>query len=270
MTHALVYDFDGTLARGNCAEHGLFPALGIERERFWAEVRQLNVARDGDEILTYLGHLAHAARLAGRPEELAPERLREHGRAIPLLPGVEAWFDEMAAMAGELDLDLRHHVVSSGLDEMIRGSAIGDRLDGVWACRYHYDAETGHAKWPAIAINYTTKTQFVFRIHKGIDNAWDTAAVNRKLPAGEHPVPFEHMIYIGDGDTDIPCMRLVREQGGCSIAVFEPDAWALPETRQKIEKLIAEDRVSYVVPADWRRGSQLDVTVRGVLRKMRG
>ncbi|QOC24151.1 haloacid dehalogenase-like hydrolase [Wenzhouxiangella sp. AB-CW3] len=270
MDCALVYDFDGTLAAGNCAEHGLFPALGIEdADAFWSNVTAQAKERDGEQILTYLGELALAARNADRKEELRPERLRIHGAEIKLFPGVRDWFQRIDAFAAKQGLNIAHFIVSSGLEDMILGTPIAHHFRQVFACRYHYDQDTGHAKWPSVAINYTTKTQYLFRINKGIANRWDDAAVNQYIEADQRPFPFRRMIYFGDGDTDIPSMKLVKQQGGFSLAVFDENHWQKKTTRDKIGKLIAEDRVSYVVPGNYTRGSQLDVTVKGLLQLFR-
>ncbi|MDK8465219.1 HAD family hydrolase [Marinobacter sp. SS13-12] len=267
MQCALVYDFDGTLAKGNCAEHGLMPALGLsDKEDFWPEVHRKNFERDGDEILTYLGELAKRARDVGKHDELTPDRLKMHGESIPLFPGVENWFDAINRFASDHGIALSHYVVSSGLEEMIRGTRVAKHFKKIFGCRYHYDEDTGHAKWPAVAIDYTTKTQYLFRINKGIENSWDNVKINEYTEPHERPFPFDRVIYFGDGDTDIPAMKMVKTQGGCSIAVFDDEKWGEPRTQEKIEKLISEERASYVVPGDYTTGSQLDVTVRGILR----
>lgn len=267
MQCALVYDFDGTLAKGNCAEHGLMPILGLdEKSDFWPEVNRKNYERDGDEILTYLGELAKRAREVGKQDELKPDRLRIHGQSIPLFPGVEDWFDAINRFASDQGIALNHYIVSSGLEEMIRGTTVAKHFKKIFGCRYHYDAVSGHAKWPAVAIDYTTKTQYLFRINKGIENSWDNVTINEYTEPRDRPFPFDHIIYFGDGDTDIPAMKMVKTQGGCSLAVFDSDKWGEQKTQEKIEKLISEERANYVVPGDYTTGSQLDVTVRGVLR----
>lgn len=266
---ALIYDFDGTVAEGNCAEHGLMQALGIsDVGEFWGKVKQATKDRDADEILIYLGSLALQARVARKREELSPERLRAYGAQIPLFPGVVDWFERINVFAADQGLRLEHYIVSSGLEEMIYGTSIAKHFKKVFACRYHYDEKSGYAKWPAAAVNYTTKTQYIFRINKGVLNSYDNTAVNRFVEHQDRPVPFNRMIYFGDGDTDIPSMKLVKEQGGCSLAVFDEKKWEHPNSQEKIQKLIAEDRVSYVVPGNYAKGTQLDVTVKGVLSKI--
>lgn len=266
---ALVYDFDGTLAEGNCAEYGLMPALGItDVSEFWNLITTETEVRDGDGILAYLGFLALKAKEAEKRDELTPKKLQDHGKMIPLFPGVITWFDRINEYAQSQKICLEHYIVSSGIEEMIRGTAIADHFKRIFACKYHYDQTRGYAKWPSVAINYTTKTQYIFRINKGVLNSYDDSKVNEYVEPSKRPIPFDRMIYLGDGDTDIPCMRLVKDQGGCSIAVFDEKKWVKPTSQNKIEKLIAEDRVSYVVPGDYKERSQLDVTVKGVLRRI--
>ncbi|QJT80671.1 haloacid dehalogenase-like hydrolase [Kosakonia sp. MUSA4] len=266
MKCALVYDFDGTLADGDCAQHGLMPALGIKNVgAFWQEVKQRAAENDGDEILSYLGLLVEKAAQTN-PDELSVNNLKKHGKSIPLYPGVAGWFDRINKYADDNGLQLSHYIISSGLDAMIRGTAIGDKFRMIFACKYHYSAEGTSAIWPAQAINYTTKTQFLFRINKGIDNSWDNEAVNRFIEPELREIPFQRMIYFGDGDTDIPSMKMVRYQGGVSLAVFDQEKWKTAKTQGKVEKLIAEERANYVVPAIYEEGSQLDVTVKGLLQ----
>ncbi|MCS5699660.1 haloacid dehalogenase-like hydrolase, partial [Cyanobium sp. FGCU-52] len=219
------------------------------------------------QILTYLGCLALQARAVRKQIELTPERLRFHGQSIPLFPGVETWFDRINQHACEQGIELEHYIVSSGIEEMILGTSISRHFKRIFGCRYHYDKKSGNAKWPAVAINYTTKTQYIFRINKGVLNSYDNSRVNEYVEPTQREVPFQRMIYLGDGDTDIPCMRLVKDQGGCSVAVFDEEKWGQPGTLDKIGKLIAEDRVNFVVPGNYDDKSQLDVTVKGVLRR---
>lgn len=266
MKCALIYDFDGTLAEGDCAQHGLMPALGIENiGDFWTLVKDRAKKDDGDEILSYLGLLAEKAHSL-KSDELSYSNLVKHGQAIPLFPGVVDWFGRINEYARQYDMEIDHYIISSGLDAMIRGTEIGKRFRMIYACKYHYSEDGKTVLWPAQAINYTTKTQFLFRINKGIDNSWDNAAVNKFIEPESREVPFQKMIFFGDGDTDIPSMKMVRHQGGFSIAVFDQNKWSDSRTQSKVEKLIAEERANYVVPAVYEEGSQLDVTVKGLLQ----
>ncbi len=263
---AIVYDFDGTLARGNLQERSFIPEIaGMSHADFWHEVKRLARAEDADEILVYMHLMLDRARAAGRP--VTRVQLRAHGRQPDFFDGLDHWFDRMDAFADDLGLALDHYVISSGIYEMIEGCALFGRFRQVFASRFLYDAN-GEAKWPGVSINYTTKTQFLFRINKGIESVWDTEAINRWMDSDARPLPFERMIFVGDGDTDIPSMKMVTSQGGCAIAVLDPYQWTEPRSVGKIHKLIAEDRVNYVAPADYLPGSQLDVIVKGALGRM--
>jgi phosphoserine phosphatase len=270
---AIVYDFDGTLAQGNIQEHSLIPELlGLGVDEFWAEVGREKRTHDADEILIYMRLMLEKARARGIA--ITRELLREHGSAAPLFPGLDTWFSRINAHARERGLCLEHYVISSGNEEMIRGCSIVGNFRKVFASRFVYDQQ-GHASWPAVAINYTTKTQFLFRINKGVDNSWDNEAVNRWQPMNQRRVPFTRMIFIGDGETDIPCMKMVRHQGGYSIAVYDRAKWESAqdsELRQKAQervfRLIAEDRVHFVAAGDYRDGSQLEITVKGILGRI--
>lgn len=262
-TAALVYDFDGTLARGNIQEHSFIEELGLRPQEFWDRSNGMAKDHDADQILTYMREMLVQAR--ARDIRLTRESLRDHGRDVPFFEGVDTWFARMNAYAEEKGLELKHFIISSGLKEMIEGSAVSPHIERIFASSFIYDEE-GLATWPALSINYTTKTQYLFRINKGIQNCWDSTAVNRWVPMEQRPVPFTNMIFIGDGETDIPSMKMVRHQGGYAIAVFDPETWT--RRQSVVYELIAEDRVNLVAPADYREGSQLDVTVRGLLGRI--
>lgn len=263
---AIVYDFDGTLAPGNIQEHSLIPEhLRGTKEEFWKLVAEEKKAHDADEILVYMRLLLTKAVALGAP--LTRSILQQHGSKTPLFEGVSEWFDRIDAHGDERGLAIEHYVISSGNEEMIEGTSIANRFRKIFASRYQYD-DTDHAQWPAVAINYTSKTQFLFRINKGVDNSWDHEPVNRWVPPDERPIPFSRIIYLGDGDTDIPSMKMVRHQGGHSVAVFDPERWAKRELQNKVYNLIAEDRAHFVVPADYTDGSQLDITIKGILGRI--
>lgn len=259
---AIVYDFDGTLARGNIPEHTFIPELGMKPNEFWTEVKRQAEEHDADEILTYMRLMVEQSEQRQVP--ITREFLQSHGAQTPLFAGVPEWFDRIDTYAAERGLALEHYVVSSGILEMIRGCAIFGKFKKVFASTFIYDAN-GRAVWPAVAVNYTNKTQFLFRINKGVLNSWENEPVNRWIPMDERPLPFSRFIFIGDGDTDIPSMKMVHLQGGQAIAVFDPERWQPGKSQKSIYRLIAEDRVRFVAPADYQEGSQLDVIVRGIL-----
>ncbi|MGB0331204.1 MAG: HAD family hydrolase [Planctomycetota bacterium] len=264
-TAAFVYDFDGTLAVGNVPEHSFLPRLGVEPAEFWGRVKAAAREQDADEILTYMALMVRLA--ASKGEAVTRESLAEDGRSVPFFRGVPEWFDRMDRHAAELELHLEHYVVSSGIGEMIESCEIAPKFRRIFASCFMYD-EQGRATWPGTAVNYTTKTQYLFRINKGIDNAWDNASINRWIPEQDRPVPFSRMVFFGDGDTDVPSMKTVRNLGGHSIAVFDPAQWDALTAQGKVHRLIAEDRVNFVAPADFSESGQLDVLAKGVLGKI--
>jgi hypothetical protein len=262
---ALIYDFDGTLAAGNVQEHTFLPELGLSPAAFWTEVKRLAKHHDADEILIYMWHMLEEARL--RDIVITRDLFRDHGRETPVFAGLDSWFDRINNYGAVRGLEIDHYIISSGTQEMIEGSPISHQFKQIFGSRFVYSGE-GEAVWPGLAINYTNKTQFLFRINKGIDNSWDNERINRYVPESERAVPFARMVFLGDGDTDIPSMKMVRHQGGYAIAVFDPEKWVTERTQQHVYRLIAEDRAHFTVPADYTEGSQLDITVKGVLGRI--
>ena len=250
---ALIYDFDGTLAPGNMQERQFIPDIGMTPADFWREVDAVAKEHHADGILTYMFVMLEKARAAGLP--VRRDDLVARSREIEFFPGVEDWFariDEYGKIKG---VSIDHYVISSGNSEIIEGTPIADRFTRIYASKFLYDAK-GFAVWPAVAINFTTKTQYLFRINKGAHDWEDNSVINRFVPPEERPVPFENMIYIGDGETDIPCFRLVKDLGGLSIAVYANGA------RDQAEQYRSEGRVNCMAPAVYTENSELDCTVR--------
>jgi phosphoserine phosphatase len=261
---ALIYDFDGTLARGNLQETSFIPNIGMTKEDFWTEVKARTRDHDADEILVYMHLMLDKAREKG--VQVTLEDLRSHGDAAPLFPGLadKSWFARINAHAAERGLALEHYIVSSGIHEMIEGCAIRDAFRQVFASKFIY--VDGVAAWPGVGINYTTKTQYLFRINKGIDNHWDNDSINSYMPEDERPIPFDRMIFLGDGDTDIPTMKMLTHKGGHSVAVYDTNR--TDRDLKKIHKLISDGRVEFVAPADYEENSQIDIIVKGILGRI--
>lgn len=261
---AIVYDFDGTLARGNLQETSFIPDVGQTSVEFWKEVKRRAKQHDADEILVYMHLMLESARKKGR--SITIEELRRHGQEAPLFPGLAGgeWFKRINRFAAEQGFQLRHYIVSSGIAEMIEGCPIKDEFTYIFASRYIY--KDGNAEWPGLAINYTTKTQYLFRINKGIENSWDNEAINKYMREEERPVPFDRMIFLGDGDTDIPTMKMLTYQGGSSVAVYDEKRTA--RDLQKIHGLISDGRVEFVAPANYQENSQIEVIVKGIIGRM--
>jgi len=259
---AIAYDFDGTLSPGSMQEHSFIPEIGEEKGAFWARVNGEAARLGADNILIYMHEMVKAAQ---REEvRFRREDIERHGRSIGFFPGVESWFERISAHGVANGVRVQHFIISSGLKEMIRASLIGARFDAIFASEFKYNADDVPV-WAAAAVNYTNKTQFLFRINKGALDLADNAKVNAYVREDERPVPFRNMIYIGDGDTDVPCMRTVKEQGGVSIAVH-PDGDA--EAAEKVGRLKQESRVHVALLADYSEGGRLEAYVKAVIDKM--
>lgn len=256
---ALCYDFDGTLAPGNMQEYGFFSGLGDIAKTFWREATILARENAADPILCYMMLMIQKAR-EGKIKT-THEALQGYGRDVRFFPGVEDWFARIQAFGKEAGVEVEHYIVSSGLRELIEGSAIGKAFKKIYACSFLYD-NNDCAVWPANVVNYTTKTQYLFRINKGITDDTDNTAVNAFVPEAERRIPFSRIIYLGDGLTDVPCMRLVRLQGGISIAVYQK------RRAQTAKQLLQEDRVNYAMEADYSAGGKLERLVQDAIRRI--
>ncbi len=259
---AIAYDFDGTLAPGNMQEHTFLPSLGIPASTFWAKANELARENDMDEILAYMQLLLDEARQRGLP--IRKSDFEKYGSGITFFEGVETYFDRINNYAGEKNVVLDHYVISSGLREFINGTRIAGHFTNIFASGYRYD-DKGVAVWPAMAINFTNKTQYLFRINKGINNSYDNSLINKYLPDSERPVPFQQMIYIGDGETDVPAMKMIKYRGGTAIAVYNHLIRAKKNKRspkQICEELIVQNRADYIAPANYSEGSTLDKIIK--------
>lgn len=253
---AIAYDFDGTLAPGNMQEHQFLPDIGMTPRNFWAEVKRLTKEHQADEVLIYMKLMLEKAKAAQRA--VHREDFKAHGRNIELFEGVIDWFDRITEYGRSKDVRVEHYLLSSGNAEIFAGTSIAPKFTQVYASKFVFD-ENGVPAWPALAVNYTTKTQYLFRINKGAHDLSDSSKVNEFVPKRDRPVPFENMVYIGDGSTDIPCFRLLKEQGGLSIAVFKPHTKG---ARTKADRYLKDGRVHCVVPATYTDGSDIDRIVK--------
>ena len=262
ITVALIYDFDGTLAPGNMQEYDFIPAVGKSNLEFWHEANTLAEEQDADQVLTYMARMLQAAQSKGL--SLRREAFRDSGRNVQFYNGVEQWFQRINDYGKQRGINILHYVNSSGLKEIIEGTAIAHEFKNIYACSFLYNID-GIAYWPAVAVNYTNKTQFIFKINKGVESVFDTKDVNRFMEESKRPVPFSRMIYIGDGTTDIPCMKLVKNFGGHSIAVYNPEEEG---QRNVLNDLIRDNRVNHVCPADYSDSSEIDTIVKTIIDKI--
>lgn len=254
---ALIYDFDNTLSTRDMQEFTFIPALGMDASEFWATCDKIGHENNMDHILAYMFLMAQKAKEKGI--DLSRESLRKMGQQVEFFDGVETWFKRINAYGKRLGLEVRHYIISCGLKSMIEGCPIGDEFYNVFACDYLYD-ENGQIIWPSVAINYTSKTQFLYRINKGVEDAGEHKKLNMYMPQSERAVPFENMIYIGDGLTDVPSMKLTRQRGGYAIGVYRH-----PEDAAY---LVKEERVDFYVQGDYTEGSEMEVAMKAIFQKI--
>lgn len=259
---AIIYDFDKTLCTKDMQEYAFIPALGMTASDFWAEVNAMTDREEMDNILAYMYQMVEKAK--GKQIPVTRETFHQMGSHVEYFSGVTTWFERINAYAEELGIQAEHYIVSSGIKEIIEGTEIARHFKKIYACEFLYDGN-GTIQWPKFAVNYTAKTQFVFRINKGVltIDSRSAAQLNRFTPENDRPVPFQNMIYIGDGLTDVPCMKLVKANGGQSIAVYDQE-----KGRDAAELLKKADRVNFVAPADYGPGSEIEAMVKAVLKKI--
>lgn len=258
---ALVYDFDGTLAPGNMQEFGFVQAIGKDPNEFWNRTYEMAVGNDASTILCYMYLMLQEAKANGI--SLKRDNFRKFGSMIKLYQGVEEWFSLINQYGKSIGLNIQHYINSSGLKEMVEGTSIAKEFENIYACSFLYDTE-GNAYWPAVAVDYTTKTQLLFKINKGIKEVSDNKKINEYVAKEDRPIPFERMIYFGDGETDVPSMSVVKSQGGHAIAVYGD-----PKKKATATKLINANRVDFMCMADYSEGSEVYDTVCRILNKIR-
>ena len=256
LTMALVYDFDGTLAPGNVQEPLFIPNIGMKPDDFWAEVRELTRENQADSVLMYMHLMLKKA--AGADVPVRREDFKQSAKKIRLFEGVSDWFKRINSYGKQEGVRIEHYIVSSGNAEIIEGTPIATEFERIYASRFLFDHH-GVAIGPAFANNYTTKTQCLFRINKGTHDLSDDTIINQFVEKEDRPIPFENMVYLGDGSTDVPCFRLVKEQGGLSLAVFRPRTKG---SRKRAEQFVRDGRVHQVAPANYSEGSELDKIVK--------
>lgn len=259
-TLAIVYDFDGTLTPQPMQEYTVLPELGIPPDVFWREVNDEVHRTGGDAILTYMRLLVE--KIESNKAHLSRDALRRLARGIRYYPGVAGWFERVNAYVrarSQGAVTTRHYIVSAGLGEILEGISIKHHFERIYASQYHFNHHEV-ACFPTIVINDTSKTQYLFRINKGRERAGES--INEYMPEGERPIPFTHMLYIGDGLTDVPCMTVAKKYGGFAVAVHNPANAASIEV---CRELVRADRIDYFAAADYRPGRVLEKRVRTLL-----
>ena len=253
---AICYDFDKTLSPDDMQAQGYIQSVGYEVESFWKESNGLAESNDMDQNLAYMYTMIQKARgkfIFNR------KTLMNYGAKVNLFPGVDTWFKRIREYGEAKGVIVEHYIISSGLKEMIEGTKVANEFEKIYASSFYYD-ENGEAKWPAQVINYTSKTQFLFRIVKGTLDVNDSG-VNDYFNPEDIRIPFRNMVYIGDSDTDIPCMKLVNSHSGHSIGVYNPET----RDRRKVYKMMEDKRIKYFAPADYTDNSELDKLVKAII-----
>lgn len=254
-TIAIVYDYDQTLSPNYMQEEVLFPSFGIDARAFWRKAQELVRDQGYDNELAYMKVLLDCLGM-DRPTN---SKLKELGASLRFYPGLPQMFEEFAK--GLLSpqhlahgIRVEHYIISSGMKILIEGSRLAPHVQGIFGCEFAEDA-MGCITFPKRVISHTQKTQYLFRINKGLlDMSED---VNDHMPAGIRPVPFHNMVYIGDGPTDVPCFAVVRQNGGHAIAVYNPEDASRASFKKCYQLSTHADRVRHIAPADFRAGSHL-------------
>ena len=260
---ALIYDFDGTLSPGNMQEFGFIQAIGKKPQEFWQESDKIALGQDASNILSYMKHMFDEAKKSGI--KLRREDFKSFGASVELFPGVKDWFKIINEYGKSKGVKVEHYINSSGLAEMIEGTSIAHEFKRIFACSFLYNKD-GEAEWPGVAVDYTAETQFLFKINKGILSIRDNKKVNESKAEDNKRIPFPHMIYFGDGETDVPCMKIVKMFGGNSIAVYNP------EIKKKVNvarKLLRQQRVNFITPADYTKESRTYEVVCAIIDKIK-
>ena len=252
---AILYDFDATLSPTDMQAYGFIPARGMTPDQFWGLTGEFSKATGCEKILSYLYTMVAVAKEKG--VKLTRQFLNECGKNIQFYPGVTTWFKRINEYAETKGVKVEHYLISSGNKEIVEGCAIAQEFKRMYACEFIFDKKSGEAIWPKLAINYTQKTQYFFRISKGAYDTTDDEAVNQK--ARERRINYSNIVYIGDGMTDVPSMLVVKNNGGRSIAVY-------PKGKEsKVASLKDDGRVNFTSIADYSSGKRLERIMRLII-----
>jgi len=252
-TIALVYDFDGTLSPQAMQEYTVLPKIGVEPARFWARVDEEARRTESDPMLVYLRRILEE--LEEKRVDVKREDFARMAARIKYFPGVLTWFGRMnayVARRSKRKVKLQHYLISAGQKEILEGVAIRRHFRRIYASEYHFNHH-GVATFPKSLVTDTLKTQFLFRINKGIEDV--TESINEHMPEEKRPIPFQNIVYVGDGMTDVPSMALTKKNGGHAVAVY-PSRGDRGK-RATCMKLLDAGRVDFVAEADYRNASKL-------------
>ena len=255
---AIMYDFDKTLSTTDMQNYSFIPALGLKPEEFWGATGEFSKKTEVERILSYMYMMVKLCQEKGI--KLTKKFLNDCGKKIDYFPGVEKWFTRINRYGQALDVKVEHYLLSSGTKEIVEGSKIAKYFKEIFGCEFYFDPITQIPVWPKQAVNYTQKTQYLFRISKGATDLRDDKKINEKET--QHRIPYSNMIYLGDGMTDVPCMQVLKNNGGKSIAIYNP------KDKANIQKLVREKRVNFAFTANYTEGSNLDKTVKSIIKQI--
>lgn len=255
---AILYDFDSTLSPTDMQAYTFIPDMGMTPAEFWGRTQEFSKATGCEKILSYLFTMVAVAKERGI--KMTREYLNSCGKNIQFYPGVTTWFKRINDYGEEHGVKIEHYLVSSGNKEIVEGCSIASEFKKMYGCEYIFDKKTGEAVWPKLAINYTQKTQFFFRISKGVFDTTDDDSVNQK--SGERRVPYSNIVYIGDGMTDVPSMLIVKNNGGRSIAVYPKGK------EEKVISLKDDGRVNFLSVADYSAGKRLEKILHLIIKSV--
>ena len=259
-TIALVYDFDGTLSPQPMQEYTVLPKIGMEPTEFWAKVNREARETESDMMLVYMRHIIEALEL--KRVDVKREDFASMARAIEYFPGVATWFNRMNAYVRRRSggqVKIAHYLISAGQKEILDGISIRKHFKRIYASEYYFNHH-GVATFPKFLVTGTMKTQFLFRINKGIEAV--TESIDEHMPEAQRPIPFQNIVYVGDGMTDVPSMALTKKSGGHAVAVYDPRE---DKGRATCMKLLDAGRVDYIAEADYRKDSKLSRRVQLLL-----
>ena len=256
MKVAIMYDFDKTLCTKDMQEYGFIPSVGLSAKDFWDKCGVLAKQNKMDSILAYLYLMIKESKNHDMP--IKRDTFKSCGSNIEFYPGVTTWFKRINEYGKSIGIEVEHYIISSGLKEIIEGSEIAKEFKEIYACEFLYDIN-GIAIWPKLVVNYTTKTQFLFRINKGVLDISNDNDLNKYVTNDDRDIPFRNMIYIADGITDIPCMKLVKSNGGKSIAVYTD------KTKDLANSLLVDKRVDFIAPSNYNEGTEIDTIIKKTL-----
>ena len=248
---AIIYDFDGTLTPKTMQEYTLLPRMGIKSKNFWDDIVKETRETGAESMMVYMRHLLDYAEK--KNIAISKKEFYKMAKNIEYYNGVQTWFDRVNKYVKKISKSkviIEHYIISAGHLEILEGISIKKYIKKIFASEYYFD-KNDNAVFPKIVVTDTTKTQYIFRINKGKINL--SESINEHMEEKQRPIPFDNMIYIGDGLTDVPSMALIKKEGGHSIAVFQKN-----QEQIRISKsLLKANRVDFIAPANFSDKSEL-------------